>query len=138
MTPVSGRYPATLWGDQMSKRSWFRRHGRCHVATRALGDWSVLEFRGKFVAGEPEKRFRDEVDTVLQSGAQRVVVDLSDALLADDSVATAVREAYHKARTAGVEMCFVVQPGEAGGYYHLAGMALTIPTFSRLKGAIPI
>jgi len=96
-----------------------------------------VEFRGKFVAGAPEKRFREEVDSVLQSGALRVVVDLSDALLADDSVATAAHEAYHKARTAGVEMCFVVQPGEAGGYYHLAGVALNIPTFSRLKGAIP-
>ena len=56
----------------------------------------------------------------------------------DDSVATAASEAYHKARARGVDMRFVVQPGRAGGYYHMAGLEMNIPTYSRLTGAIEI
>ena len=33
-------------------------------------------------------------------------------------------------------MRFVVQPGRAGGFYHMAGLEMTIPTYSRLHGAI--
>jgi hypothetical protein len=31
-------------------------------------------------------------------------------------------------------MRFVVPPGKAGGYYHMAGLEMTIPTFTRLEG----
>jgi len=103
-----------------------------------MADWQILQVRGKFVSGEPEKKFRETVDGLLQSGARKVVIDLTESLLADDSVATAAAEAYHKAREKGVEMRFVVQPGRAGGYYHMAGLEMTIPTFSRLNGAIEI
>jgi len=101
-----------------------------------MSDWQVLQVRGKFVAGEPEKRFLAAVEGILQSGATRVVVDLTESLLADDSVATAASAAYHQAREKGVDMRFVVQPGRAGGYYHMAGLEMNIPTYSRLTGAI--
>lgn len=117
---------------------WLRRRGPCHIETRSLDDWKVLQVRGKFVAGVPEQHFRDAVDGVLQSGARKVVVDLRDSLLADDSVAAAAQEAYHKAKVAGVDMRFVVSPGAAGGYYHMAGLEMTIPTYARLTGAIEI
>ncbi len=122
----------------MSGLGWLRRHGPCRIETRSLGDWKVLEVRGRFLTGSPEKQFREAVDTLLGSGARRVVIDLRDALLADDSVATAAQEAYHKAKVAGAEMRFVVQPGAAGGYYHMAGLEMLIPTYARLTGAIEI
>jgi anti-anti-sigma regulatory factor len=120
----------------MTGLSWLRRRGPCHIETRDMANWQVVHVKGKFVAGEPEKKFREAVDTVLNSGASRVVVDLSESLLADDSVAGAASEAYHKAREKGVDMRFVVQPGRAGGYYHMAGLEMNIPTYSRLTGAI--
>ena len=120
----------------MSQLSWLRRHGPCQVATRSLGDWQVLEVRGRLTGGDPEKRFLEEVDALLRSGARRVVVDLSEALLADESAASASAEAYHKGRALGVDMRFVVRPGKAGGFYHMAGLEMTIPTFARLNGAI--
>jgi len=122
----------------MTGLAWIRRRGHCSITTRSLGDWTVLEVSGKFVSGAPEKRFLDEVDHLLGSGAKRVVVDLTNSLLADDAVASAAPVAYHKAKTAGVEMRFVVQPGRAGGYYHMAGLEMSIPTFNRLTGAIEI
>ncbi len=122
----------------MSGFGWLRRHKPCHVGTRTLGDWTIVEVKGRFIAGPAGKIFQDKVDEVLQSGTQRVVVDLCDALLADDSVATAAQEAYHKAKIAGADMRFVVPPGEAGGYYHLAGLEMMIPTYARLTGAIEI
>jgi hypothetical protein len=122
----------------MSGMSWLKRHGPYHIETRAVGGWQVLGVRGRFVTGPPEKRFLEEIDTVLKSGARRVVVDLTESLLADDAVAAAAPEAYHKARAAGAEMRFVVPPGKAGGYYHMAGLEMTIPTYSRLNGAIDI
>ena len=122
----------------MTGLTWLRRRGPCHLETRSMADWQILQVRGKFVSGEPEKKFRETVDGLLQSGARKVVIDLTESLLADDSVATAAAEAYHKAREKGVEMRFVVQPGRAGGYYHMAGLEMTIPTFSRLNGAIEI
>ena len=122
----------------MTGLTWLRRRGPCHIETRSMADWQILQVRGKFVSGEPEKKFSETVDDLLRSGARRVVVDLSESLLADDSVAGAATEAYHKARAQGVEMRFVVQPGKAGGFYHMAGLEMTIPTFSRLNGAIEI
>lgn len=122
----------------MTGLTWLRRRGPCHIETRSMADWQILRVRGKFVAGGPEKRFLESVDGLLRSGARRVVVDLSESLLADDSVATAAAEAYHKARAQGVDIRFVVQPGRAGGFYHMAGLEMTIPTFSRLTGAIEI
>ena len=56
--------------------------------------------------------------------------------MSDESVASAATAAYHKARGQGVDMRFVVQPGRAGGFYHMAGLEMTIPTYSRLHGAI--
>jgi hypothetical protein len=103
-----------------------------------MGDWKVVEVRGKFAAGEPEAKFQREVDAVLSSGARRVVVDLTRSLLADDTVASAAPVAYHKARKVGADIRFVVMPGEAGGYYHMAGLELAIPTYTRLGGAIEL
>jgi anti-anti-sigma regulatory factor len=115
---------------------WLKRRGHCTISRRTLGDWQVLEVRGKFAAGEPEQMFRQEVDSLLETGARRVVVDLTRSHLSDESVATAAPEAYHKARSRGADMRFVVMPGRAGGYYHMAGLELAIPTYHRLGGAI--
>ncbi len=90
------------------------------------------------MAGVAEEKFREGIDAVLRSGARHIVIDLRDSLLADDSVATAARDAYHRAKVAGVEMRFVVPPGKAGGYYHMAGLEMMIPTYARLTGAIEI
>ncbi|MBI4168699.1 MAG: STAS domain-containing protein [Acidobacteria bacterium] len=122
----------------MTPLSWFRRRGLCRIESRSLGGWWVLEVRGKFAAGTPEKRFLEEVDSLLRSGARRVVIDLTGSHFADDTVASAAPEAYHKARAAGAEMRFVVLPGKAGGYYHMAGLEMTIPTFPKLEGAIEV
>ncbi len=122
----------------MTGLAWLRRRGPCCIETRAMSDWQVVHVKGKFVAGEPEKKFLAAVDGLLKSGATRVVVDLTESLLADDSVATAAAAAYHQAREKGVDMRFVVQPGRAGGYYHMAGLEMNIPTYSRLTGAIEI
>jgi anti-anti-sigma regulatory factor len=108
------------------------------VETRVLDDWHIVVVRGRFVAGEPEKKFLDEIRQVLGSGARRVVVDLTGASLADDSVATAATDAYRQAKTRGTEIRFVVQPGKAGGYYHMAGLEMMIPTYAHLDGAIQI
>jgi anti-anti-sigma regulatory factor len=120
----------------MTGLAWFRRRGPCCIETRAMAEWQVVYVKGKFVAGEPEKKFLAAVDDILLTGATRVVVDLTESLLADESVAGAAAAAYHKAREMGVDMRFVVQPGRAGGYYHMAGLEMNIPTYSRLTGAI--
>ena len=122
----------------MSLLLWFKSRGSCQIRTRAIGEWQILQVQGRFAAGEPEKRFHQAIDGLLQSGARKVVVDLSASRFADDTVASAAPAAYHKARTAGADMRFVVLPGRAGGYYHLAGLEMTIPTFSRLGGAIEV
>ena len=115
---------------------WLRRRGRCQIQTKTVGDWKILEVRGRFASGEPESLFRREVDTLLDGGARRVVVDLTRSHLSDESVASAAPEAYHKARSLGADMRFVVMPGRAGGFYHMAGLELAIPTYHRLGGAI--
>ena len=122
----------------MTGLTWLRRRGPWHIETRSMADWQILQVRGKFVSGEPEKKFLQTADEVLKTGVRRLVVDLSESLLADESAASAATEVYHKARAKGVEIRFVVQPGRAGGFYHMAGLEMTIPTFSRLNGAIEI
>jgi anti-anti-sigma regulatory factor len=115
---------------------WLKRHGRCKIQRRTLGEWQVIEVSGRFAAGEPEKQFHQEVDSLLGSGALRVVVDLTRSHLSDESVATAAPAAYHRAKARGADMRFVVMPGRAGGFYHMAGLELAIPTYHRLGGAI--
>ncbi|HEU4402896.1 MAG TPA: hypothetical protein VFT43_12405, partial [Candidatus Polarisedimenticolia bacterium] len=85
----------------MTGLSWFRRLGPCRVETRTLGEWQVLEVRGNFSAGDPERHFLQTIDSLLSAGARRVIVDLSGSRLADESVASAASEAYHRARAAG-------------------------------------
>jgi STAS domain-containing protein len=120
----------------MSALAWFRRRGRCQIQTRKLGDWTILEVSGRFASGEPEQLFRTHVDSLLDGGERRVVVDLTRSHLSDESVAAAAPEAYHKAKSRGADMRFVVMPGRAGGFYHMAGLELAIPTYTRLGGAI--
>jgi hypothetical protein len=120
----------------MGGLSWLKKRGPFRIDTRALGDWKVVEVRGRFMGSGPEERFHRQVNDVLKSGARRVVVDLSQSLLGDDTVAGAAAEAYHKARVAGTDLRFVVLPGKAGGYYHMAGLEMTIPTFGTIQDAI--
>lgn len=120
----------------MRALAWFRKHRRCEIQTRTVGDWTIVEVRGKFISGEAEELFHHRVDRVLEEGKRRVVVDLTRSYMADDSVATAAPAAYHRARSQGADMRFVVMPGRGGGYYHMAGLELAIPTYSRLGGAI--
>jgi len=120
----------------MAGLMWIKRRRACQIGTRTFGDWTVLEVCGKFVAGAAEKLFHEHVDRLLADGSKRVIVDLTGSLLADESVAQAAPAAYHRARAKGVDLRFVVPPGRAGGYYHMAGLEMTIPTFQRLHGAI--
>jgi len=122
----------------MSSTPWFTRHGSFGIATRSIGRWTVLEISGKFTSGPPEIEFGKAVDEALASGSKRIVVDLTRATLADDSIASAAPAAHHRMVMAGGEMKFVVLPGKAGGYYHMAGLELTLPTFTRLGGAIEL
>ena len=122
----------------MASTSWLKRHGPCNIETRILGEWTVLEVTGKFTAGPPEMEFMDAIERALESDTAGIVVDFTHAWLADDAVASAAATANHKARLAGAGMKVVVPPGRAGGYYHMAGLELTIPTFSQLGGAIEL
>jgi hypothetical protein len=106
--------------------------------TRSVGEWKVVQVSGKFMAGGPEKMFFDTVDGLLHAGERKVVIDMTASCFADDTVTSAAQVAYHRARTAGADMRFVVLPGRAGGYYHMAGLEMTLPTFSRLGGAIEV
>ncbi len=122
----------------MAPAPWLKRHGPCQIETRTLGEWTVLEVSGKFTVGPPELKFMDAIDRVLALGATHIVVDLTRATLADEAVTNAAPAAHHKARMAGAILKFVVLPGRAGGYYHMAGLELTLPTFTRLGGAIEL
>ena len=117
---------------------WLKRHGPCKIERRTLGDWQVIQVSGRFTAGEPEERFHQEVDSLLGSGARRVVIDLTRSHQSDESIASAAQAAFHRAKTKGADMRFVVMPGRAGGYYHMAGLELAIPTYTRLGGAIEL
>ena len=64
------------------------------------------------------------------------MADRTRATLADEAVTNAAPTAHHKARMTGADLKFVVLPGKAGGYYHMAGLELSLPTFTRLGGAI--
>lgn len=122
----------------MASTSWLKRHGPCTIETRILGEWMILEVVGKFTAGPPEMQFMDAIERALESDTVGIVVDFTHAWLADDAVASAAAAAHHKARLAGAGMKVVVPPGRAGGYYHMAGLELSIPTFSQLGGAIEL
>ena len=122
----------------MRALSWLTRRRACQVTTHSLGEWKVVEVRGKYFAGEPEEKLHREVDAALEGGARRLVVDLTRSHLSDESVAMAAPAIYHKGRSAGADVRFIVLPGRAGGYYHMAGLGLALPTYTRLGGAIEL
>ena len=78
----------------MTSTSWLKRHGPCHIETRTVGEWTILEVSGKFIAGPPEMLFMDTIDRVLATETTGIVVDLTGATLADDAIATAARTAW--------------------------------------------
>ena len=80
--------------------------------------------------------FVNAVFTPEAGNVSGVVVDLTRSHMGDDSIATAAPAAYHRARSRGADMRFVVMPGRAGGYYRMGGLELAIPTYHRLGGAI--
>src|SRR3989442_4482565 len=120
----------------MTGLTWLRRRGPWHIETRSMADWQILQVRGKFVSGEPHKRFLEAADGLLQSGARRVVVDPTESLLADDSAASAATEGYPKAREKGAEIRFIVQPGQAARCRPKARPDITHPTLSSRYGAL--
>ena len=122
----------------MSPTPWFKRHGQFRISNRTIGRWTVIEVSGKFTAGPPATEFLNAIEQALASGSRRIVADLTAATLVDDAIAAAAPAAYHKVIMAGGLMKFVVLPGKAGGYYHMAGLELTLPTFTRLGGAIEL
>jgi len=117
---------------------WLKRHGAFRMSTRSIGRWSVIEVSGKFTAGLPEAAFIGAIEKIIASGTRRIVVDLTRAHLADEAIASAAPAAHHMIVMADGEMKFVVLPGRAGGYYHMAGLEMTLPTFTRLGGAIEL
>ena len=122
----------------MAPTPWFKRHGQFRISNRTIGRWTVIEVSGKFIAGPPATEFLNAIEQALASGSRRIVADLTAATLVDDAIAAAAPAAYHKVIMAGGLMKFVVLPGKAGGYYHMAGLELTLPTFTRLGGAIEL
>ncbi|MFQ5878536.1 MAG: STAS domain-containing protein [Acidobacteriota bacterium] len=120
----------------MGRLPWLRRLGPCHIETHILDRWQVIQVCGRFSGDRGKKGLLAEVDRLLGAGRRQLVVDLSEARLNDDSVAAAAPEAYRRACAAGADMRFVVLPGRAGGFYHMAGLEMTLPTFTRLRDAV--
>ncbi len=55
------------------------------ISERHVGDVVILDLNGKLILGESVDNLRDKINSVIQQGLRRVVVNLSDVTYMDSS-----------------------------------------------------
>ncbi len=103
---------------------------------RHHGKVTVVDLSGKITIGEGDIKLRQAVNAILDEGRKNVVLNLGGVSYMDSAGIGELVACYKRAREKGADMRFVVRPGKAGGYYHMAGLEMNIPTFPRLTGAM--
>ena len=106
------------------------------INVRQSGGVSILEVHGRLTIGEPSEQLHTALNSVIQGGAQKVVVVLNGIPQIDSSgISTLVRISIKLAREGGV-LRLVVGQGRVRDALTVTRLVEAIPTFENESAAL--
>lgn len=106
------------------------------INVRQSGGVSVLDVRGRLTIGEPAEQLHNALESVVQSGANKVIVILNGIPQIDSSgISTLVRISIKLAREGGV-LRLVCGPGRVRDALTVTRLVEAIPTFETESAAL--
>ena len=106
------------------------------INVREAGGVSVLEVQGRLTIGEPAEQLQDALKSVIQRGANKVVVILNGVPQIDSSgISTLVSISIRLAREGGV-LRLVCGPGRVRDALTVTRLVEAIPTFETEAAAL--
>jgi anti-sigma B factor antagonist len=106
------------------------------INVRQSGGVSVLDVRGRLTIGEPAEQLHSALESVVQNGANKVIVILNGIPQIDSSgISTLVRISIKLAREGGV-LRLVCGPGRVRDALTVTRLVEAIPTFETESAAL--
>lgn len=106
------------------------------INVRQSGGVSVLDVRGRLTIGEPAEQLHNALESVVQNGANKVIVILNGIPQIDSSgISTLVRISIKLAREGGV-LRLVCGPGRVRDALTVTRLVEAIPTFETESAAL--
>ena len=106
------------------------------INVRESGGVSILEVHGRLTIGEPSEQLHDALNSVIQGGANKVIVVLNGIPQIDSSgISTLVRISIKLAREGGV-LRLVVGHGRVRDALTVTRLVEAIPTFETEASAL--
>ena len=106
------------------------------INVRQSGGVSVLDVHGRLTIGEPAEQLHNALESVVQSGANKVIVILNGIPQIDSSgISTLVRISIKLAREGGV-LRLVCGPGRVRDALTVTRLVEAIPTFETESAAL--
>ena len=106
------------------------------INVRQSGGVSVLDVHGRLTIGEPAEQLHSALESVIQTGANRVIVILNGIPQIDSSgISTLVRISIKLAREGGV-LRLVCGPGRVRDALTVTRLVEAIPTFETESAAL--
>ena len=106
------------------------------INVRKAGDVSLLEVRGRLTIGEPSEQLHEALQSVIQGGANKVVVNLDGVPQIDSSgISTLVRISIRLTRENGA-LHLVCGPGRVRDALTVTRLVEAIPTFESDSAAL--
>jgi len=81
-----------------------------NIATRKVGDFTILDLIGAFKIGGPEQAFRDQVDRLLESGVMNLAVNLGGVTFLDSSGIGSIVRCHKAVHERGGRLYFFAAP----------------------------
>lgn len=106
------------------------------INLRESGGVSILEVHGRLTIGEPSEQFHSILQSTIEKGARKVLVDLNRSPQIDSSgLSTIVRMSIHLARQGG-HLYLVCGPGRVRDALTVTRLVEAIPTFDTESAAL--
>ena len=82
------------------------------VSTRQVGDVTILDLKGKITIGTGDVQLRNAVQDVINSGAQKVLINMANVSTIDSSGIGELVSAYTTATNRGVKLKLINLPAK--------------------------
>ena len=106
------------------------------INVRKAGDVSLLEVRGRLTIGEPSEQLHEALQSVIQGGANKVIVNLDGVPQIDSSgISTLVRISIRLTRENGA-LRLVCGSGRVRDALTVTRLVEAIPTFESESAAL--
>lgn len=111
-------------------------HLPMEISVRDSGSIPILDVRGRLTIGEPSEQLHQALESVVQGGANKVVVDLNKVPQIDSSGISALVRISIKLTREGGALRLVCGPGRVRDALTVTRLVEAIPTFDTEAAAL--